>query len=252
MKIAVLFYGQPRFVKNESVISSHKLLEKAYDVDYFGHLWSSENSLSQHVSSWSNIKVNPFSKNDISFLKETYRFKNLVVEQPVDLTVCCMELIKKFQTKSEHAHNTRDISNIFSQLYSIEAAIDAFINSKGPVEYDYVVLSRTDNVILKFPNLNNIVTGNIYVSNHHPAFPDTTIIADPKSLASLRSYSMLKEIIDSDYRLTGTPENVKQITIKLTDNAPIVPLSRSVQLLIDNKGTYNNNSGLYSEIVRNN
>tara|TARA_R110000737_G_scaffold268248_1_gene275744 strand:- start:675 stop:866 length:192 start_codon:yes stop_codon:yes gene_type:complete len=63
---------------------------------------------------------------------------------------------------------------------------------------------------------------------------------------------MLKEIIDSDYRLTGTPENVKQITIKLTDNAPIVPLSRSVQLLIDNKGTYNNNSGLYSEIVRNN
>ena len=43
MKVAVAFFGQPRYVGNPNIINTYKqvLLDK-YDCDVFGHMWWQE------------------------------------------------------------------------------------------------------------------------------------------------------------------------------------------------------------------
>ena len=56
MKVALLFYGQPRYVDNEEVYNSYKsnILDK-YDTDVFCHTWWSETEKEYDYSSWSKI-----------------------------------------------------------------------------------------------------------------------------------------------------------------------------------------------------
>lgn len=43
MKIALILYGQPRFINNESVREHYRKIFELYDVDVYGHLWWSKN-----------------------------------------------------------------------------------------------------------------------------------------------------------------------------------------------------------------
>ena len=54
MKVAVAFFGQPRYVGNPQIINTYKqvLLDK-YDCDVFGHMWWQEDGGEFDYSSWS-------------------------------------------------------------------------------------------------------------------------------------------------------------------------------------------------------
>lgn len=40
MKVALAFFGQPRFVDNQDIINTYKrVILDRYDTDVFGHMW---------------------------------------------------------------------------------------------------------------------------------------------------------------------------------------------------------------------
>jgi len=225
MKVAVLFYGQMRFVNNPWPVKSHKQLESIYDVSYFGHLWNSNSDKLKHVSSWSRIKGNPFTSNDLGQLKKNYNFISLEIEEPIDFLVTQRDKIDKIQNiqskigrKVNKETNLRDLSNTISHIYSMEKSIKRFLNYENAKDYDWVILSRTDNFIVRFPDLRSLDISQdaIFISAHHDNFPDTVILSTPKNVKSLLAYSKLDEMINfSPPVITGAAEKFKQVSIQL-------------------------------------
>jgi len=77
------------------------------------------------------------------------------------------------------AKNVADnLSNVISHLYVFESAGNFLRESANLSEYDFVVISRTDLWIRKFPSLDTLPAG-FYTTSEHPHFPDLIFILSP-------------------------------------------------------------------------
>ena len=222
-RVAVLFYGQTRFVGNPHVVKSHRQLESVHKVDYFGHVWDS--TTPQYVSSWSRIGKNPFTSDDINTLVSNYDPKSLQVEPPIDFLEREPGVINKIEhiqsqigRKVNEIHNKRDLANTLSHLYSFQKCIETFLNHPDWEHYDWVILSRTDNYLIRVPNLSSLEGGHrIYLPAHHYNFPDTIILATPQSIHSLLVYEKIEHMIEQKPPvITGAPERFKELSVQMT------------------------------------
>lgn len=114
MKIAVLMYGQPRFL--EKGYSYFSEFFKGIDVDYFFHLWGNEQVLNQ--------------------TKQLYKPKDILVEKQIE------NLELNFSSKFDMSYTTRDVQTTLSPLYSIMKVGELL--EKSAEDYDFVALTRTD------------------------------------------------------------------------------------------------------------
>lgn len=156
MKVALLLYGQPRSIDNLKVYNSHKLhiLDK-YDTDVFCHTWYKPDTILP-VSSWSKLNNVVCPNNSIDIIKEYYKPKVLHYEEPKYFYNSKISNSKEI-TVFNYA-NDSNISNIISQLYSIDNVSKLFIqysNTTGTV-YDFVIVARYDIIIHEFPNLTTL------------------------------------------------------------------------------------------------
>jgi hypothetical protein len=278
MKIAVIFYGQMRFVNNPYSRQSHHQLESMYNVDYFGHVWNSftkvdaagSSEVKKHVSSWSRIAVDPFTDNDLKHLLSAYTFKSLTTSEPINFLerrpdlIAAIEDVQVRQGREVHpTKNKRDIANTLSHLYSFESSITNFLTSPLLEDYDFVLLTRTDNFLVKVPNLHLLDKSRkaIYISSHHDCFPDTIILATPESVKALMVYSKMEKMLASTSPImTTTPESFKELSIILhPTKIEVVPMTSSkfptLGGEIINNGTVGGapeavNSSFYSRFVR--
>ena len=83
MKVAVAFFGQPRYVGNPQIINTYKqvLLDK-YDCDVFGHMWWQEDGGEFDYSSWSKISNCPVPPDAPKIVTDNYNPLILAIEDP--------------------------------------------------------------------------------------------------------------------------------------------------------------------------
>jgi hypothetical protein len=182
MKVALAFFGQPRFVENQEIIQTYKenIIDK-YNTDVFSHTWWDDDFSFFNYSSWSNIaSTSPIPKNAIEVILKYYKPVVLEKETPRSF-LFSTEALKFLDTKFTGKHpngdhwNHKNYSNILSQLYSISkvSKIVRSYSDSNNVNYDWVILARYDTVLINFPDLTSLNNEKFYLPGHHPRFPDT-------------------------------------------------------------------------------
>lgn len=199
MKIAVLFFGQPRFLQNkESSDSHHKFIFSRYDkTDVFVHSWWVNDEEDYIPSSWSQLTNVSYNRHVIRNVRDLYNPAHAVYERPMEFTVDLDAISKVDFIKSQN-----DLNNIKSHLFSIKRVGEIFKDYADPSEYNFIILSRFDNVILDFPDLRFLQPG-FYRMADHPGTADQLFIFSPEYMEFLNVYDHHDELNEkgADYTL---------------------------------------------------
>ena len=176
-KVALLLFGQPRFLDNPMVVDSFAYLNSIFNIDVFCHTWWSEEENDYAFSEWTNMKKCPVNKNSINIIKEIYNPKDLVCESSKEFPLN-QKINKFFKEKfpEDPFWDKRHSNNIQSQLYSIQAVSRLFDEHKD--SYDLVILDRYDTYLNRgySEDISNLPSDYFYLSNIHPRFPDMITI----------------------------------------------------------------------------
>lgn len=182
MKVALLFFGQPRFVDNPKIEEVYRnTILKRYDTDVFCHTWWKDSDEEYDYSSWSRISNCPIPPNALELICEKYQPLLLQHDEPktFELPKNAKAFVdENFTGNHPEGHwNEKNYSNIMSQLYSIKAVSELFDAYRKCPEvnktYEWIILARYDTIITDFPNLEMCNSNKFYLPGHHPRFPDT-------------------------------------------------------------------------------
>jgi len=157
MKVAVGFYGQPRFVNVAAVVNSikSKILDR-FDCDVFAHLWYDPNAVSYDAGSWSNLGKDPVLYDAPAIFQRLYNPVKMIIEKPRRFKFYWeKEYLDKYFTGKNPHWNADNYSNVLSQFYSIEQ-VYKLIYYHPEENYDFLVLIRTDLIMEDFPDLNQL------------------------------------------------------------------------------------------------
>lgn len=216
MKVALCFFGQPRWLENPYVWLSHKywIIDK-YDTDIYIHTWINEdekkfeyadqvrdelktheikNSTKIILDKYKPIKY-IFEKNKEFFFDDNTR--KILIDKKVD-----------YENKINGTFNytLTNEKNHLSQLYSMSKSISLLENKK----YDWVILSRFDNYIYDFPNLYILDSNNLYLNNNfYHIFSDVLIFGGQNQMETLNCFDILPELSKKIYYFT--PEEYKRV-----------------------------------------
>lgn len=201
MNIALLFFGQPRFIENNNIFESYRdnIIDK-YDVDIYCHCWWSNKQTEYETSSWAKIKSCPVPKNAPSILLEKYNPQKIIFEQPKEFAIS--EKLHTFFRNSKLL--LKDYNNICSQLYSIQE-----VSRCVSKPYDIYILARYDCIIHNCLNYNKINVNKLYCSDHHRNMPDMILSFGYKFLDWSQN---LYDDISITYKelISPTPESFKK------------------------------------------
>jgi len=197
MKVALCFFGQPRYLENKNSFTSHK--EKIYsqcDVDVFTHFWFSEDNNLSPKSDWCTA-INPtIDKNAIEIITQLYSPKQMEYEKQI-MFYPDAELQKIVTGK--HSFTLNNTFCLMSHLYSMQRTIEMlekYIINTG-TKYDFLVMSRYDNKILDFPNLNELPREKFFLTSlwgRYPAFTDHLFISDLKYTKAFKMFDRIKQL----------------------------------------------------------
>lgn len=208
MKVALLLFGQPRYIETQQAYDcyKHTILDK-YDTDVFCHTWWDESIGEYDYSTFSNISSCPINPDAISIISKFYKPVRLLYEKPrkfklQDHIAECFS--KKFPTTANHSWQEKNYSNTLSHLYSIKMVtelLEAYCADTNK-SYDWIVLARYDTVLDNFPDLNTIDPGKFYLSNQHPRFPDMIFVYGFKFIGWGKN---IKDDIETEYNKVWEP-----------------------------------------------
>ncbi len=250
LKVALLFSGQPRYLDNPYPRSSHKkhIIDR-YDTDVFCHTWWDKENECYPVGSWSTISKCDSSGKELEIIKKAYNPKILVDETP-----CFFEFEKESRDlidskfEGQEGWNEQNYSNILSSLCGIESVIDLVKDYSilEGVEYDFVILSRYDNIIYKFPDLYKLEKDKFYLSDHHPKFPDLIFFFGSKFLDAFKIYSNVDELVKENIGEMWGPSMNEPLKFfsyrKHFDISDIRPVPLPVRVVRDDRGLGDTNN----------
>lgn len=199
MKVALSFFGQPRFIDNDVCYLSHKkFIMDNYDTDVFAHYWFDETLENFHIQKEHNFH-NYVCKESPKIIEEYYNPIVKMEEKPKP-----REIFDDFagDIKPQISHldwfNEDHYYHNLSHLYSTEMSLKLVSDymEKTGVEYDFVISTRMDAKIINFPNLHHIERGKIYSVGRYPpkSFVDAILIFDTK-LINFKPYTNFKESV---------------------------------------------------------
>lgn len=209
-RVAVVLFGQPRFVNLPYSSISLKFALKNCDVSFFGHLWFDEENPHFESSSWSGIKKGRLEKNARAYLLKWYRTAEFIFERPEKINLKDVDeevMDEKRQHDIELAQSLVNTSNVISQITSIHRALEHFQKVSDIRSFDFVILTRFDVVVWRFPNLKNIDKNLLYLSNIHNSFADQLIFGEVNKVMATDAFELVEQGITSLDR--PTPENLK-------------------------------------------
>lgn len=212
MKVALAFFGQPRFVDNQDIINTYKkVILDRYDTDVFGHMWWEEDAEEYDYSSWSQINKCPVPKDAPKIIADNYQPLILGIEDPktfelppkakafVDERFTDKHPAREIYGESGNHWNPKNYSNVMSQMYSIKSVANIVKSyaEESNTSYDFVVLARYDTVLINFPDLNTCDKYKFYLPGHHPRFPDTIQFFGPKYLTwALNAFDDIEDVYE--------------------------------------------------------
>lgn len=170
MRIAVCFFGIPRYSKKGKILN-----EKFYnglEIDYYAHFWDSENT--EEVQS-------------------LYNFKNLLIEKQKDFC-------NAFDFEVDLSKTTRDFHTSVSPLYSL-MQVGKLIDGN----YDYIVITRTDITCLDIELKDFLKSNKILYTSYVPG--NEWIVNENGDHVDFRFFCSSKENI---LYLTTLYENLKK------------------------------------------
>lgn len=188
MRVGLCFFGQPRFLNSLRSFSSHRSALSKYSVDIFVHCWWSRTPADSVASSWSTIKQAPYDRDTIKTIRNLYRPVHAVYEEPREFDVD-----ESLIGRVEFIKSRTDLNNIKSHLYSIKRVGQCLRDYTDPSDYDFIVLSRFDNVIENFPRLEDLPP-KFYKMADHPGLADQLFYFAPKYIDFLNVYDRYDEL----------------------------------------------------------
>lgn len=165
MKVALLLYGQPRFVDRHDVWCSHRdSIMSVYETDVYAQMWYDQKGSYEKLSSWAAEKSRfeypsiPISAPDI--IQKQYEPVSMLIQKPlkVEFDPEVEELMLERFTGNQF-FSMDNMKNIVSQV----TAIDNVCRLAYATEYDFYVLARYDAVLENFPDLNSLEQGKFYL-----------------------------------------------------------------------------------------
>lgn len=176
-KVGLLLFGQPRFILNQiSSDSHHAYIIDKYPTDVFVHAWWDKSREYHYPSSWTGLNhiiADPYA---IRTIRNSYNPAHAIYDEP------------RF-----FGMDSNDDNNVKSQLCSIKEVGKVLKDYTDPTDYDFLILSRFDNKIHRFPDLNNLGKG-FYKMDDHPGFADQMFIFSPEYLPFLECYDAFDEL----------------------------------------------------------
>lgn len=200
-KIAVLIYGQSRFLENPHSLLSLRALFPNHQLDFYIHTWKDLNIGNQE-----------------SLIQEKYMPLALKIDDPLDQHV---ELEKYkdsiFECKSRLKIEKQDayIFSCISQLASVQAVNELFCNhiAENDGTYAYVVLTRFDAIYLGKFNSKLLDTFDLIVSKSHSYYPDVIQIYRTRIARKIRPIEVLPLSFQGCWDLCG--ESLRETSHRL-------------------------------------
>lgn len=178
MNVAILWYGQPRFLDNPKPEDAYnRELFSRYACDSYHHHWWGRDIKEYETSTWVASSIQP-DPNAVVKIIEKYNPTALLIENPRKFEIPVN--VKDYVESHFGEMNELNMKNIFSHLYSI-SAVSRLAKDSG-INYDWYVLARTDMVLRGVPDLWESDNTKLYLPNNHSNFPDTAVIFGPKFL----------------------------------------------------------------------
>jgi len=217
LKVALCFFGQPRYLNNETSFISHKelLLNQDIEVDVHTHYWFDKNVKTYLTSSWSSTFSNHVPENSPEIIEYMYSPQRKLEDKPREYSFIKYNDIKE-QCSNLSLYSENQFYILLSQLYSFETSIQLALDYSRDCdfEYDFIISSRYDNKILKFPDLNSLDKNKVYTSGRYASnsFVDALIIFGSK-FADFKPYSNFR---DATVKVDSfTVENCKKSAFEL-------------------------------------
>lgn len=193
MKLALCVYGQPRLLDNIHV--KNRLDSFVYnqaEVDVFVHTWSESSCIG---SDWNNTAYK-LVENYLGVVESTYKPKIMKVDKPLELSID-ENIINKISHKryfSEH-----NIKSVFSHLYSFQTCL-----SLVDGQYDFIFITRFDNLVMKFPDLNTLAKDVLYYTNQYDGrFSDASFILSTSIINKFKPYDNILDLLLSTDIITS-------------------------------------------------
>ena len=205
LKVAVLFFGQPRNIQNRLSAISHRIWLRKHDVDYFGHCWYADNP--SLFTGGLNVKKISIPHHAPKLLKKIYPGIQLFSEKPIDFSTDS-KIARYFPVVNNVKSSYQHLLPVYtSQFFSINKVIENFFES-GFKEYDFVVLSRYDNLILRIEDISKFPKNKLIVSDSRSFFADLIFIGQKMHNQALNTYPDLSVLLETEDDFA--PEELKR------------------------------------------
>jgi hypothetical protein len=153
MKIALAFYGQPRFICPKTFDSVKEHFLDKYDCDVYAHFWFSDDPFIVHETApWSGLGPIKFSQDTIELFKVFYKPISIRLDPPL------IENTSLFE-KYTNAISTRSPYLITSSYTSRKYVYELIQN---PEQYDFIIWMRSDTVYVRTPDFLSLDKLSIY------------------------------------------------------------------------------------------
>lgn len=157
IKLALVFYGQPRISNIESYNSIKNQLIDIYDCDVYIHTWWSKEDFNNNMlymkSPWSQTQDLEVKDDIDTILKKIYNPKVLKCQK-----------IKSFSDVNYKLKQQENWYNSVSQMYTINEASKLVGNYN---KYDFIIKLRLDLIIYKIPKIDELDRNYSYVIDTH-------------------------------------------------------------------------------------
>jgi len=210
MRVAVIFFGQPRNLRNPLSPWSHKRWLHGIDVDYFGHCWFSK-ELNTKYRVGDNVVSYTINSESIEILRKKYPRIILNIENPKEFTLDEIARIEDLNLKHLDEETLRLLPIFYSQFYSIDQALKLLDEKTRKTSYDLIILSRYDNFIAHLPNPRKVNSRKLNIKRKMKAdsgFPDLIFMGDRDVIEGINVLPRFKILLEDQENTT--PEKLKE------------------------------------------
>ncbi len=240
MKIALCFWGQPRFITNNSpYLAIKKYILDKFPTDVFVHTWFKEGG-SMNGSNWSGINNHQFNPKTLDIIYDRYRenIKRLVwMAQPNFLED------DRFKPLRQQMYNHMNVSGpivhdrnfdaLCSQMVSTHETIN-LVKSFGANQYDWIIIMRQDVELLDLPDLNTLNPTKIYCG-YTPvsSLKDDIFIFNPRFIPAFEMIDALQTYPVTPYFIPNS-EHIRFFNCtKYIKSEDIIPISTDEKCILN-------------------
>lgn len=196
LRVALVLFGQPRFVENRAPGWSHRFALRRYRTEIFGHYWFDDSDHVLEAAPWSGLSKLKQNPNTMGILNKRYPGASLANDPPrfFETNQALRAKVLGLGNPSETLNiKLANFPNTASHIFSLSSALAKAREKHLAEPFDFVVVSRFDALILSLPNLAKLQSGSLYLSDEHDRFPDMIMFGSPENIFAIDAWSLIEQ-----------------------------------------------------------